>query len=193
MSPIARHAKDFTWNRGCSSNSPPLKHGDQIPHPVEDSDNQIPSSPGRQRCQMPGVCPGGHVEASIWLIHNKHACFLTKFAYVNSARSKPSLPYLSTTFVSKCCWIPQKEAPIWRKKRPTDVLWLSMQITFNSDIRLQLSRSRGPGSGSVKSRREANVKRACNIKCLKMKNLIGSLAEDFHCFEKSALSNQKMS
>ena len=56
---IARHAKDFTWNRGCSSNPPPLKHADQIPHPLEDSDNQIPSSPGRQRCQMPGVCPGG--------------------------------------------------------------------------------------------------------------------------------------
>ena len=56
---IARHAKDFTWNRGCSSNSPPLTHGDQIPHPLEDSDNQIPSFPGRQRCQMPGVCPGG--------------------------------------------------------------------------------------------------------------------------------------
>ena len=55
---IARHAKDFTWNRGCSSNSPPLTHGDQIPHPLEDSDNQIPSSPGQQRCQMPGVCPG---------------------------------------------------------------------------------------------------------------------------------------
>ena len=52
---IARHAKDFTWNRGCSSNSPPLRHGDQIPHPLEDSDNQIPSSPGRQRCLMPGV------------------------------------------------------------------------------------------------------------------------------------------
>ena len=34
-------------------------HGDQIPHPLEDSDNQIPSSPGRQSCQMPGVCPGG--------------------------------------------------------------------------------------------------------------------------------------
>ena len=69
---IARHAKDFTWHRGCSSNSPPLKHGDQIAHPLEDSDNQIPSSPGRQRCQMPGVCPGGgggHVEASIWPIH----------------------------------------------------------------------------------------------------------------------------
>ena len=31
----------------------------QIPHPLEDSGNQIPSSPGRQKCQMPGVCPGG--------------------------------------------------------------------------------------------------------------------------------------
>ena len=70
---IARHARDFTWNRGCRSNSPPLTHGDQIPHPLEDSDNQIPSSPGRQRCQMPGVCReggGGHVEDSIWPIHN---------------------------------------------------------------------------------------------------------------------------
>ena len=45
----------------------------------------------------------------------------------------------------------------------------------------------------VKSRRKANVKHAYNIKFLKMKNLIGSLAEDFHCFETSALSNQKMS
>ena len=58
-SPIARHAKDFTWNRECSSNSPPLKHGDQTPHPLEDTDNQIPSSLGRQRSQMPGVCPVG--------------------------------------------------------------------------------------------------------------------------------------
>ena len=48
-----------------------------------------------------------------------------------------------------------------------------------------------PGSGSAKSRRKANVKHAYNIKFLKMKNLIGSLAEDFHCFETSALSNQK--
>ena len=56
---IARHARDFTWNRGCSPNSPPPTHGDQIPHPLEDSDNQIPSSPGRQRFQMPAVCPGG--------------------------------------------------------------------------------------------------------------------------------------
>ena len=56
---IVRHARDFTWNRGCSSNSPPLTHGDQIPDPMKDSDNQIPSSPGRQRCQIFGVCPRG--------------------------------------------------------------------------------------------------------------------------------------
>ena len=56
---IARHTRNFTWNGGCSSNSPPLTHGDQILHPPENSDNQIPSSPGWQRCQMPGVCPGG--------------------------------------------------------------------------------------------------------------------------------------
>ena len=62
---IAHNVRDFTWNRGCSSNSPPLTHGNQIPHPLEDSDNQIPSSPGRQRCQMPVVCLGGDVEASI--------------------------------------------------------------------------------------------------------------------------------
>ena len=31
----------------------------QIPDPLEDSDNQIPSSPVRQRCPMPRVCPGG--------------------------------------------------------------------------------------------------------------------------------------
>ena len=68
---IARHARDFTWNRGCSSNSPPLMHGNQIPHPLEDSDNQIPFSPGRQKCQMPRVCPGGMLKlrSSIWPIH----------------------------------------------------------------------------------------------------------------------------
>ena len=125
--------------------------------------------------------------------HNQHARFLTKFAYVKSTRSKPSLPYLSTTFVWKCCWTRQKEAPILKIKRPSDVLWLSMQITFNSNIGLQLSRSRCPWSGTAKNRRKANVKHACNIKFLKMKNLIGSIAEDFHCFETSALSNQKMS
>ena len=31
----------------------------QIPHPVEDSDNQVPSSPGRQRFQCPGYARGG--------------------------------------------------------------------------------------------------------------------------------------
>ena len=126
--------------------------------------------------------------------HNQHACFLTKFAYVNSTRSKPSLPYLSTTFVSKCGWTPQKEAPIWRIKRPCErFVTRSVQITVNSNIRLQLLRSRGPGSGSAKSSRKANVQDAYNTKFLKMKNLIGSLNEDFHCFETSALSNQKMS
>ena len=56
-------------NQGSSSNSPLVTHEDQIPRPLEDSDNQIPSSTGRQRCQMPGVCPGegggGNVEALI--------------------------------------------------------------------------------------------------------------------------------
>ena len=69
---ITRHTRDFTWNRGCSSNSPPIIHGDQIPHTLEGSDYQIPSSLGQQRCQMPGVCPGrggGDVEASTWPIH----------------------------------------------------------------------------------------------------------------------------
>ena len=53
----AELARDPTWNQGCSSNSPPLTHGDQIPQPLEDSDNQIPSSLGQQRCQMSGVSP----------------------------------------------------------------------------------------------------------------------------------------
>ena len=34
------------------------------------SGNQIPSLPGKKRRQMPGVCRGGDVEASIWLVHN---------------------------------------------------------------------------------------------------------------------------
>ena len=71
----AQLARDSTWNQGCSSNSPPLTHGEQIPHPLEDSNNQIPSSPGQQRCQMPGVSPGvggGDVKASIWPIHYQY-------------------------------------------------------------------------------------------------------------------------
>ena len=73
----ACHARYFTWKRGCSSNFPPLMYGDQISHPLEDSDNQIPFSPGRQRCQMLGEFPGD-VEASIWLIYNagqRRHCF----------------------------------------------------------------------------------------------------------------------
>ena len=56
-----------TWEK-------PLSSGTQGTHPLEDSDNQIPSSPGRQRSQMPGVCPGGDVEASIWPIHYLLRC-----------------------------------------------------------------------------------------------------------------------
>ena len=83
-SPMKAHlARDSTWNQGCSSNSPPLTHGDQIPHPLEDSDNQIPSSPGRQRCQMPGVCLVGQgvVEASIWPIHCQYG-LMTLIQYI---------------------------------------------------------------------------------------------------------------
>ena len=38
-------------------------HEDQIPHPLEDSDKQIPSSPGG------GGGVEGDVKALIWLIH----------------------------------------------------------------------------------------------------------------------------
>ena len=80
---IAHLARDSTWNRGRSSNSPPLTHGDQIPHPLKNSDNQIPSSPGRQRCQMPGVCLVGRgvVEASIWPIHCQYG-LMTLIQYI---------------------------------------------------------------------------------------------------------------
>lgn len=50
--------RHVTLNRGYGSNSPPPMHGYQIPHPLEDSDNKMPSSPWRQWCQVPGVCPG---------------------------------------------------------------------------------------------------------------------------------------
>ena len=80
---IARHARDFTWNRGgYSSNSPPLTHGNQIPHLLEDADNQIPSSSGRQKCQIPMVCPGRDVEASIWPIH--YLCIMSFFVHWKS-------------------------------------------------------------------------------------------------------------
>ena len=38
----------------------------QIPHPLEDFDNQIPSSAGPQRFQMPGVCQGGGEMLKLW-------------------------------------------------------------------------------------------------------------------------------
>ena len=50
-----------------------------------------------------------------------------------------------------------------------------------------------PGARRGQDPLKANVKHVYNIKFLKMKNLIGSLAEDFHCFETSESSNQKMS
>ena len=43
---IVHHTRDFTQNQGGQFKFPPPK----------DSDNQIPSSPGQQRCQMPVVC-----------------------------------------------------------------------------------------------------------------------------------------
>ena len=54
--------------------------------------------------------------------YNQHACFLTKFAYVNSTRSKPSLPYLSTTFVSKILLDTAEGSVNLKDKRPTNVL-----------------------------------------------------------------------
>ena len=68
---IVRHmqsAQRFHMNRGYGSSPPPTR-GNQIPHPLENSDNQIPSSPGLQRCQMPGVCPGGG--GGIWPIQTR--------------------------------------------------------------------------------------------------------------------------
>ena len=57
---IARHAKNLHEIEGAV----------QIPHPLEDSDNQIPSSPGRAQMSnawgMPGGGGGwGDIEASI--------------------------------------------------------------------------------------------------------------------------------
>ena len=46
-------------NQGSSSNSPLLTHEDQIPRPLEDSDNQIPSSKGDGKgVKCPGYAPG---------------------------------------------------------------------------------------------------------------------------------------
>ena len=45
------------------------------------SGDQISSLPGKKRIQMPGVCPGGDVEASIWLVHNM--CIIWRARTVN--------------------------------------------------------------------------------------------------------------
>ena len=101
---IACHARDFTWNQGCSSNSPPLTHWDQIPYPLEDSDDQIPSSPGRQRCQMPGVCPGGEdVEASIWPIHYLTVITPKTFSYRSLRKSISNFTGIEKKQVKSLC------------------------------------------------------------------------------------------
>ena len=48
-STTAHHARDFTWNWGCSSNS----------HPLEDSDNQILSSRDAKGVKCLGYARGG--------------------------------------------------------------------------------------------------------------------------------------
>ena len=68
--PFHWHSSSLTRNRGYGSNSLPLTHGDQIPHSLEDSDNQIPSSRDGG---------GGDVEASIWPIH-KYEDIITPLA-----------------------------------------------------------------------------------------------------------------
>ena len=63
---IVRHmqsAQRFHMKSRPQFSPPPHTHGNKIHHRLELSDNQIPSSPGRQRFQMPGVCPGGMLKA----------------------------------------------------------------------------------------------------------------------------------
>ena len=55
----ARHARDFTWNWGCSSNSPPLMHQDQIPHPLEDSIIKFPPPRDGKGVKCPGFAQVG--------------------------------------------------------------------------------------------------------------------------------------
>ena len=57
--PHDSYARDFAWNRGCSSNSPPLTHGDQIPYPLEDSDNQFPPPRDGKGFKCPQYARGG--------------------------------------------------------------------------------------------------------------------------------------
>ena len=69
----------------------------QIPHPLEDSDNQIPSYPGRQRCQMPGVCPRGGGMLKLRFdryIITVHAIFSTPIWNLGPSMHKINVNYL---------------------------------------------------------------------------------------------------
>ena len=55
----ACHARDFTWNRGCSPNSPPLTHGDQIPHPWKTLIIKFPPPPDGKGVKCLGNARGG--------------------------------------------------------------------------------------------------------------------------------------
>ena len=65
--------------------------------------------PGRKRRQMPGVCPGGDVEASIWLIHNM-------FIHVRGAEGKKIQIYLQNISPSsfRLCWLPLMSHSQWK-------------------------------------------------------------------------------
>ena len=70
---IARHAKNFTWNPGCSSNSPPLKHGIKFPTPWKTLIIKFPPPRDGKGVKCPGYARGGgHVEASIWPVHKRY-------------------------------------------------------------------------------------------------------------------------
>ena len=80
----------------------------QIPHPLEDFDNQIPSSPGWQRCQMPGVCPGGggmlklgfdqYISVSVQSIPNRKYWF---FLELSVPHTRPPFSHLEILFKIK--------------------------------------------------------------------------------------------
>ena len=132
---IAQHAKDFTWNRGCNSYSPPLTHGDPISHPLEVSANQIPSSLGRQRCQKPEVCRGGHVEALNWPIHNT-ILFIGEDSAHLLVVSKLSIARLSAKLnPSKVCG--PGEVPNWPLREYSELLTYPVSSIINASLQEQ--------------------------------------------------------
>ena len=88
-SPIARNAKDLHEVEGAV----------QIPHPLEDSDNQIPSFPGRQRCQMPGVRPGGGGKGMLKLRFDRYIISLLS---ISLSLSYKYSPLATSTSVNNC-------------------------------------------------------------------------------------------